>query len=43
MRSRVRVAGHPMLVALPPGLPITSVVFDVLHLTTGGASSAVTA
>jgi uncharacterized membrane protein len=46
MRSRIRAAGHavhPMLMVFPLGLFTTSVVFDVLHLTTDRAGFAVTA
>jgi uncharacterized membrane protein len=40
MESNVRVMGHPMhpiLVPFPLGLLTTSVIFDVIHLLTGGA------
>lgn len=40
MESGVRVMGHPVhpiLVPFPTGLLTTSVIFDIVHLLTGGA------
>lgn len=40
MESKARVMGHPMhpiLVPFPLGLLTTSVIFDIIHLLTGGA------
>lgn len=44
MESRAKAAGHavhPMLVMFPLGLLTTAVVFDVLHLITGGSDFAI--
>lgn len=38
MESKARIFGHPihqMLVVFPVGLLVTSVIFDILHLSTG--------
>src|SRR5438270_7642408 len=46
MESRVNLFGHPvhqMLIVFPLGLLGTSVVFDLIHLTTGAAYAATVA
>jgi uncharacterized membrane protein len=40
MESKAKMAGHPVhpiLVPFPLGLLTTSVIFDIIHLLTGGA------
>lgn len=46
MESRAKILGHPihpMLIPFPLGLLATSVIFDVIHLVTGGDTWAETA